>query len=55
MIPDYDAWEDARQEYAPIRSRIKQLRARAGLHHLDPDALDEDEQQLLEELEEWEP
>lgn len=38
-----------------VRTQARRLRARASLHPMDPDALSEEEMELLEELEEWEP
>jgi len=50
--PDYD---DMVAEQQAVRRQINTLKRRAGLHPMDPDALDEDEQERLEELENWEP
>lgn len=50
---DYAAEEAA--SYAPIRRQLHRLNARQRLDPRDPDALDEAEEALLEQLEEWEP
>ena len=50
-----EEYDDIRREAAWVKQKINKLRRRAGLHHMDPDALDEDEQAELEELENWTP
>jgi hypothetical protein len=50
-----DDYDDIRREAAWVKQKINKLRHRAGLHHMDPDALDEDERAELEELENWTP
>ena len=50
-----DDYDDIAREAAWVKQKINTLRRRAGLHHMDPDALDEEELEQLKELEEWEP
>lgn len=54
MIED-DESLDVLAEQRAVRCQINTLKRRAGLHPMDPDALDEDEQERLEELENREP
>ena len=49
--PDPDAYEDARNEFLPLEACARRLRWRRGLHPMDPDALDDDEMDQLEDLE----
>ena len=53
--PDPEDYAVAEQEFAGIEKQRRKLRARAGLDPRDPEALDEDELQQLEELEQWQP
>lgn len=48
-LPEPD--DDMVAEYRGREQQIARLRRRAGLHHMDPEALDEDEQAVLERLE----
>lgn len=50
-----DDYADIAAEAAYVQREINRLRRRARLHPQDPDALDEDEQEYLKELEEWTP
>lgn len=43
--------DDMVAEYRGLEQMVRKLRQRAGLHHMDPEALDEDEAELLEQLE----
>lgn len=44
-----------RAQAAAVTRQINRLRQRLHLDPRDPEALDEDEAELLTELEEWEP
>ena len=52
--PEYD---DMVNEHISMRTAANRLRSRAMRHPhpMDPDALDEDEMDRLQELENWEP
>ncbi len=54
-MDDYDIDLDMAYEAASMNRAANALRSRAFLDPRDPDALDEDEQERLEELENWEP